>query len=244
MGISALIHLAGLAIYPVWLEWSEPTLGLPGEVQPAQSTPTTALELLALVEMEEEEETAPSPESEIPGPVPPPVRPGSPTGQPAAGELDRTPGRSRSGRTAAEQLLPQMVDPRLWQGVDSELTQLTEEERALLRLHALFRTANDSAALAEEAARRATDWSTTDEEGNRWGVSPGQIHLGKFSLPLPFHFTPPPGRRDQAAQRAWEWEQLQQGAASGRAWENFNTRAREIRERRDRERADTLGTGN
>ncbi|MEX2528029.1 MAG: hypothetical protein WEA09_10370 [Gemmatimonadota bacterium] len=231
-----------MAIYPIWLQWSEPALGLSGEVQPAESTPSAALELLALRELEEEEETVTSPESEIPTQVAPPVRPGPPTGQPAAGELERTPGRT--GRTAAEQLLPQMVDPRLWQGVDPELTQLSDEERALLRLHALFRAANDSAALAEEAARRATDWSTTDEEGNRWGVSPGKIHLGKFSLPLPFHFTPPPGRRDQAAQRAWEWEQLQQGAASGQAWENFNTRAREIRERKDRERADTLGTGN
>ena len=54
-----------------------------------------------------------------------------------------------------------------------------------LRFLARLEVLNDSAAAAAEAAAEATDWTYTDEEGRRWGISPGKLHLGDLTLPLP-----------------------------------------------------------
>ena len=68
-------------------------------------------------------------------------------------------------------------------------------------------------------------------------MSPGKLHLGDLTLPLPFAFGTPVGKRDEANRRVWEWEEIQRGAAAAAARESWKERAQAIRERRDRERA-------
>lgn len=141
------------------------------------------------------------------------------------------------GPTAAERMRPRLRDARLWAPLDPELNALTEEQRIELELTGRIAEWNDSMAAAAEAARRGTDWTHTDAEGRKWGVSEGQLHLGGVTLPLPFVFAAPVGQRDAAKRRAWEWEEIARGAATGEVRDSWKDRAQAIRERRDRERA-------
>ncbi len=54
-----------------------------------------------------------------------------------------------------------------------------------LQLLAEIEATADSAATEERAARRLKDWTYTDSEGRKWGVSPGKLHLGDLTLPFP-----------------------------------------------------------
>jgi hypothetical protein len=162
----------------------------------------------------------------------PAVRPGVPDPREGPGAVLVAPGPS-----AAERLRPRLEDPRLWSALDRALADLTLEQRLNLELQGRIAEWQDSLALAEEALRRGTDWTTTDGQGRRWGVSEGQLHLGDVTLPLPFAFGTPVGKRDEVNRRAWEWEEITRGAAGGEVRDSWKDRAQAIRERRDRERA-------
>lgn len=242
---SAFIHLIVIVIYPLLTDApSEP---------PAQETanpedPQDALRVLTLepiespeepeaavepaTDPEEEEEADEEPaETELPEVTRPPL-----VAPPETGVEERAP-------TVAERLQPRMGDPRLWREVLPEAGEMTDEERARMRVYGILREWSDSVAALEEAERRALDWTYTDDEGRRWGVSPGRIHLGDFSLPLPIHFATPAGIRDAVERRNWEWAEIERGAASAAVREALQERAREIRRRRDSERADTIPRG-
>lgn len=162
----------------------------------------------------------------------PAVRPGVPDLREGPGAVLVAP-----GPTAAERLQPRLEDPRLWAALDRALADLTLEQRLNLELQGRIAEWQDSLALAEEALRRGTDWTTTDGQGRRWGVSEGQLHLGDVTLPLPFAFGTPVGKRDEVNRRAWEWQEITRGAAGGEVRDSWKDRAQAIRERRDRERA-------
>jgi len=100
---------------------------------------------------------------------------------------------------------------------------------------------NDSSAAAAAAAARATDWTVKDADGGRWGVSPGQIHLGSVTLPLPFAFSPPPGRRDEIAGRMRTWRETQAQASRAEAAETFDARVKAMREREEERRRRAAG---
>jgi len=141
------------------------------------------------------------------------------------------------GPTAAERLRPVLRDRRLWAPLDRGINDLTPEQRAELELAGAIAEWQDSVAAAAAAESALTDWTRTDAQGRRWGISPGAIHLGDVTLPLPFAFGTPVGQRDAAKERAWEWEEITRGAATGAVRDSWKERARAIRERRDRERA-------
>ena len=147
------------------------------------------------------------------------------------------PEEDEEGLTVAEQLRPRIIDPRVWAPLDPDYTQLTDEERAQLLLRGMIESWNDSIAVAEALSERATDWSYTDDEGRRWGLSPGRLHLGDFSIPLPFSFALPPGRREALAERQLIRDDLARGAATAIIRETWAERARAIRERLEAERA-------
>ncbi len=154
------------------------------------------------------------------------------------------PGQGPPGPTAAERIRPQAGDLRFWAPVDPERTSLTREELMRLQLIAELEAQNDSAALARERAARATDWTYTDEEGKKWGVSPGKIHLGDLTLPLPFGFGMAPGQRERAEDRLWAWDEIERGAATGELLRSWKDRDKAIRERMNAERKpDTTRTG-
>jgi hypothetical protein len=151
---------------------------------------------------------------------------------PAAGGSERVPSLGeRLGRTPT-------ADLELWRPVTpgSYERPLTEEELLRARLAARMGAYNDSVSDDAAARERATDWTVTDEAGGRWGVSPGKVHLGGITLPMPVNLSPPPGRREEVAARTRGWSETQAQAARAAADDNFQDRVKAIRERRQAQR--------
>ncbi|MFC1660878.1 hypothetical protein ACFL3S_05405 [Gemmatimonadota bacterium] len=239
LAISAVVHLTIIFLYPRVLE-RIPRGVLPyGGAAPAFIPGGTQLLTLEELTIQDESEP-PSPEEEpVPEAEVPPQEPrgGIPRGQPGDPVTDE-PG---SNLSAAERLRPQAGDPRLWAPVDPELTALTEEQILQLQLIAELEALGDSAAADAERARAAMDWTHTDSEGRKWGVSPGKIHLGDITLPMPFGFSAPPSVREANRNRIWEWDDIERGAARGLAQQSLRERAEAIRRRKNAERkADTI----
>lgn len=252
--ISIALHLILLLIYPSFVGIPSGTILPPSDE--ASPPPPEGLRLLALrelppgidaaeprpelpvTEVRDEDEEMERADPFLPPPAVEPSAPGGVGGGTPAEQEEREEARRRS---AAELLRPGTLDPALFG--DLELPPLSDEERYRLQLAGRLEAWQDSVRTEMERAARATDWSYTDEEGNRWGVSPGRIHLGKFSLPLPFAFSTPPGLRDEIQRRGWESSEIRRGAIEGEIFETQQERIREIRARREAERRDTLPPG-
>lgn len=139
--------------------------------------------------------------------------------------------------SAAERLRPRLGDRRLWGPLDPAFTELTLEQREELILADRLDEWYDSVNAAAAAEAALTDWTYTDGDGGRWGVSPGQLHLGSVTLPLPFAFGTLVGKRDETNRRLWEWEEITRQGSRVEIEESWKERAEAIRARRDRERA-------
>ena len=162
----------------------------------------------------------------------------SPTAQPTEGVGDAGPGRGGSIR---DRLAVPVPDARLFAPVtapmeDAPATVGPAASRS--RLAERVRQYNDSLFGEVAAAERATDWTVKGEDGKRWGISPGKIHLGDITLPLPFGFSTPPGRRDDVNARIATWDAIEQQDARARVKDTFEDRVKEIRARKERERAE------
>jgi len=245
LGISLGIHLLGMALYPLLSERGKKTPS-PSTSPRLQDPFDGRIRVLSVRDLALEDVDVPDPPalradpprplSPIRAPLPPSEsRSGVPSPVGRVEEAVPAEGPPRSA-TVVERLQPSMGDPRLWAPVDREILALTDEERAELLLRGMIRTWNDSIAVAAALSGQATDWTYTDDEGRRWGLSPGRLHLGDFSIPLPFSFQIPPGRREALARRQWEIDDIERGAVSAQIRETWAERAREIRERMDRER--------
>jgi len=232
--ISAVLHVVLVALYP--LLWDRgPSAPSPGSSAPVVRPPGT--ELVRLRAVADDAPVAPPvvrvvdpqvvvaspPAQAAPSPAPLEVVVGGAPSEPAP----TLPG------SVAERLRPGEVDRRLW-AIPREATQLEPSQLAQLRLLWAILELNDSTALAEAAAQSLTDWTFTDDDGRRWGISPSGLHLGDFTLPLPFPSGATPG--SPAARRAWEDAEIARGAGAAAARENLNQRIRAIQERMDRER--------
>ena len=178
--------------------------------------------------------------------IEPPATPGAATTPgPGGGEVPATNnGREGRGYTAAERLRPGYNDRRLWSALPEEIVRLSGPQLAQLELDMAIAAIADSMSVMAEAGRRATDWTYTDDQGRRWGISPGRIHLGGITIPLPFGFSAPPSI--EGARRAWQEGDVAAQAGRAAASATLKGRAREIRRRRNeeraRERADTTGS--
>jgi len=207
---------------------------LPGLAEPAGSLSGTRL--VAIDEVPESEIDDPDAPERIEEPDEPqaPSLEGDPLrdGEPGPGLV--APGRT--GRSAAEILRPQAGDSLIWRGVDPALVELTDHEVAELRMRWSITEWNEAMAAERVAAEEALDWTHTDADGNKWGVSPGKLHLGGLTLPLPVNFGPPPGRSDEIDRRVQEYQAAERQAGRARVWETWEQRAKEIRARKDRER--------
>ncbi|MEX0912064.1 MAG: hypothetical protein WD737_01330 [Gemmatimonadota bacterium] len=110
------------------------------------------------------------------------------TDQPAqpgqAPPADAAPGGAAPGGSARDVLRPGYRDPRLYAPTNEfpELQQ-TEHERYMEHLRARLEAVNDSLTGAAGRNQRTSDWSITDRDGNRWGLSPDGLHLGGFTVP-------------------------------------------------------------
>lgn len=178
-------------------------------------------------------------------PSPPRAGPGAPAqgaspgaGRAAAGQAgaEAGPGGVGANMTAADRLRPHGWDRRLWEPPDQLAPTETENARVAGRIQNRIDAINDSANAIADAARRSTDWTVKDKNGKSWGVSPGKLHLGDVTLPLPFGFTVPPGRRDDFAREGANWNAIQRSATNAEIRHTFDDRVKAIRERKERER--------
>lgn len=160
---------------------------------------------------------------------------------------EREPARPTSGEpaeptlSAAERLRPRVGDWRLWAAPPPSLALDRSEaerlERVQARIVAAIQAGNDSLAAELLDQAEAMDW-TVGEDGNRWGISPGKVHLGPVTLPLPLIFGPHPATAREQADRAADWSAIQRQAGQGAIDETFEERVKAIRERKARERAE------
>ena len=137
--------------------------------------------------------------------------------------------RVADGRSAADRLAPRLIDARLWRPMILVPREPTLAD-VQARIAAAAELLSDSALADAEAKIRATDWTVKDADGGRWGISPGKLHLGKLTLPLPIAYAE---GYDPARD---EYYDLQAQVDRTRFLESFEDRVRKIRERRERER--------
>lgn len=147
-------------------------------------------------------------------------------------------GRTPATPAPADRLQPGLVDPRLWERAEAPpVPEKSDFEKAKERVYARIEMLNDSAVADAAAASRATDWTFTDKDGKRWGVSPGKVHLGGVTLPLPFGFSPPPDQAKENRERAARAGEIKDHADRARVRGTFDEQVRSTRAERDRERA-------
>lgn len=145
------------------------------------------------------------------------------------------PGRYPS---AGERLRIGEGDPRLWQPIDAELLAPTPEELLGLRIAAAIEAANDSALAEAERLAESLDWTHTDDEGRKWGVSPGRIHLGDMEIPMPFGFGPPPDYNGDQADWAFRMADIDRAAGLQAVRMSWKERVEVMRRRREARRAE------
>lgn len=235
LALSLVLHLLALLVSRLFLVQGDG--GAPPVQAIARAAPPPGLQVVPLREVSTDV-AAP-----LPTPQPQPDRPprAAPTTEPPArAPSDALDERAEPGDAVLDALRPRLGDPRLWVGPDAAEAR---DERARLRAYARLRAWNDSIALADERARRATDWTFTDDEGRRWGVSPGKLHLGDIEIPLPVGFAPSPGQRDELNARIRAWEEIQAQADRAGIRAEFDDRVRAIREQREAARAEADADG-
>ena len=235
-GVSAALHLVAILIYPGVMQ-REVTDPVPF-LLPSTVEPTAGMEVIELVVIDPDEDPERPEDPEDLAPVEAPaVAPTTPTLAGFDGPVLVAP-----GPTAAERLRPNLRDERVWAPVTQSRVELSLEQRLDLDMAARILQYQDSVEAVIAMGGASTDWTYTDKDGKRWGVSPGAIHLGDITIPLP-NFTL--GSSNIAEQREVMavWNAMQRQAARAMVQDSWKDRAQAIRARRDRERArpDTIG---
>lgn len=227
--VSVAVHVLAIALSPLVVRYLEGDIGFVPPPQPIV-VPRQGMEAVEVrvVEQPDIVEPEPTPQREPPAEREPLAQPSPPAPEEPA-------------LTAAERLRPRVGDWRLWVAppLDPDIDRTRAERLADLqgRIAAAIQAGDDS--LAAELARQAEamDW-TVGEEGNRWGVSPGKLHLGPVTLPLPLMFAPHPATAREQADRAADWSAIQRQAGQAGIDETFEERVKAIRERKAREEAE------
>jgi hypothetical protein len=253
LGISAALHLLLLLFASrAWLPIAEHGSGAAPEARPTgRAFPEMqALNLRVIEDAESPPAEAPpeTPAAERPPPrrteepeEPParvePTTPPARTAEP--GERTTAPeGQTTAPSTPAERLRPGFGDPRLWERAEAPPPPVKSDlDIARERVYARLEMLNDSAAAEAAAAGRATDWTFTDKDGKKWGISPGKVHLGGVTLPLPIGFSPSPDQAREGRERDARAGEIKDHADRARVRGSIQDQARTTREQRDRDRA-------
>ncbi|MEW5931163.1 MAG: hypothetical protein AB1941_27175 [Gemmatimonadota bacterium] len=169
---------------------------------------------------------------------------GAPTGIPQATGAPAPQGGGAPGGqpggtgTGGSPLRPGIRDPRLFptnRPVPAKPEQ-TPHEEYMGRLGSTLGEYNDSVAAEQARARDALDWTLKDKDGNRWGASPGKIHLGKITLPAPFGFASSPDAAAESRRESGQRSEIDRQVADRERSNSFQSRVRATRERKDAER--------
>lgn len=174
-----------------------------------------------------------------------PVSPAAPARNDAVSADEHAAVEAADPRSVRDRLRYHLNTPQVWRPPSEEVivAEPTPQEIVQRRIAAQLGEFNDSVAAEAAAAERANDWTIKDENGGRWGVSPGAIHLGSITIPLGnSQFAVAPGRREEFAGRIRTWNELQDQAVREEARGEFKDRVKAIEERMNRERA-ARGTG-
>ncbi len=231
--VSALLHLLALLLYPTF------TVQF-GEFDPAAEAEglvvMEGMEVVNLQETAPDELEAPArPDEEIQAEPTVPVVP-----LPAAPGDDLTPtvevAPPPPGASAADRLRPATFEEDLWMPLVAEAVTLTERELLRSVIYRQLEAFNDSMAIRAARAAEGTDWTFTDEDGNRWGISPGKLHLGSITIPLPFSFGASPGASDDLLDALAFDREIQRAAGQLETDATIRERAAAIRARVDAER--------
>lgn len=245
--ISLVVHLLTFLVAPRIRFWGTSPVDFDRSVVPVRRTlPEMQALRIRIVPDATTPESTTSPEEDparerVPVPRTPPVRAPrqSATAPTPTGAEETRVDDVRARRSPAERMRPEYVVPRLWERPDPPPEpEKSDFDRVRERVYARIEALNDSLALEGEAARRATDWTFTDKDGKKWGISPGQIHLGGVSLPLPIILSPPPDKAREARDRAGKGAEIDRQADRARIRGTFDEQVRATRERRDRERTE------
>lgn len=239
IAISALLHILAFTLF----HFSVPSYrnAIAAVRAERASAPTPGMHALNVLPTTE---AAPEPQVERPEPsetAPPVVAPVQ-TGPPAI-TIAPPVGVTRDNRSLGERTRPRADDPRLWTFTQPVLPEPDEFDIALIPLYARLNEIADSMYAAGLAAEKALDWTVTDSNGGKWGFSPGKIHLGKITLPLPFGFSAPPGRREEYQDRLRGWNDIQRQAGQAAVHDAIEDRIKAIRERNSASRDTTRRGG-
>ncbi len=227
--VSALGHVLLVIIYPFFSARRPEFTDMP-VLPPAPAA--AGMEVVRIVEVVDAEVGDPDDPTEIVDPDDPAVTPDAPSLE--VMPRVRYPGPYLS---AAERLRIGEGDPRLWAPVDPALAAPSPQQILELRLLALVEEANDSALAEAQRLAQAMDWTHTDDEGRRWGVSPGKIHLGDVEIPMPFGFGPPPDYNGDQADWAFRMTDIERAAGTLAARQSWKERLEVMRRRREERRA-------
>jgi hypothetical protein len=239
LGIAAsvLVHLVATLTFRFRIEFIPPTPSTIRIVPPEQEYAGTRVYDIVPVEGE----AAPI-EAQIRVTERSVALPAAPSADAAPGETPVAGGARRTVDPVGDRLRPRLGHNQVWTEPDRSLPEPTEDERVRMRVAERLALYNDSVRVEAEREARSTDWTVTDASGNRWGISPGKIHLGSLTLPAPGGggtFYTPPARGGQNDARVVNWQELHAQAQREMVREIFDDRVRAVRARREAERADT-----
>ena len=229
--VSAVLHGLAILMYPLLV--GPPPPGAVAPLDRDRESPQ-GIEIIQVVEVASDVPAVASPDEleETPEPAEPVVD--LSIGDVSAVEIEILGPLDLPRRGTAERLRPRVGDPRLWTPLPDELVAVSRERLAELRMIWAIEDLNDSATAMAAVAMAGRDWTYTDENGGKWGVSPGKLHLGGITIPLPFSFSAP--YNSARAQRARDNAEIAAAAGAAAIQKSLDERAREIRERHDRER--------
>jgi hypothetical protein len=116
--------------------------------------------------------------------------------------------------------------------------ELGQAERYQRDFERRIRAINDSISGEAERARRASDWTITDRNGNRWGLDERGLIVGgqRVPTPRPEYGRPQRDREDEARREREQRREIDRQAEDLERTRHLRERQRAIRERADRER--------
>jgi hypothetical protein len=233
-GVSVAFHALVILLYAVSGSGWGPMTGAVS--LDSSASVLEGMKVVRIIELETEDPSADAPLEEVELEVEVPA----PTVQfeVATGPVETEEAEGEDPVSAAEVLRVRVTDARLWTVARPDLLELTNEERMRLQLAGRLEAWNDSVAAVRAAAADMLDWTTTDSQGNKWGVSPGKLHLGNLTLPLPFSFGPNPWQAEQYARRLEREQDIAAHATDQAVRASWKERAEAIRRRKDREKAE------
>ncbi len=188
---SVLLHLLALVLSPTFVQTEFPPGGTVSSAAPEAAFGIEAIIAVPsdnapdVPTQETPEETQ---EPALRTPIDPPPAGAAGGGPQPTGESPA--GADQPAGSARDALRPGYRDPRLYVP-PRPLRNLeqTDHERYMEHLQARIDAVNDSMAVSARRDARTSDWTVTDDSGDRWGVSPDGLHLGGLTIPrelLPF----------------------------------------------------------